>query len=31
MEGQTFDGADAEAAGLIDGVVGSWEEFVALI
>jgi signal peptide peptidase SppA len=31
MEGQTFSGADAEAAGLIDGVMGSWDEFVALI
>jgi capsid assembly protease len=31
MEGQTFNGAEAVARGLADGIVGSWEEFLSLI
>lgn len=31
MQGQTFGGAEAVARHLTDGVVGSWEEFLALL
>jgi hypothetical protein len=31
MQGQTFGGAEAVARHLADGVVGSWEEFLALV
>lgn len=31
MQGQTFNGAEAVARHLADGVVGSWEEFLSLI
>jgi ClpP class serine protease len=31
MQGQTFNGPEAVSRGLADGVVGSWEEFLALV
>jgi protease-4 len=31
MQGQTFDGEEAVARHLADGIVGSWEEFLTLI
>lgn len=31
MQGQTFTGPAAEARGLVDGMVGSWEEFLTMV